>query len=404
MQIYLNRFYSDILKGQQTERIYYFIPPRTGAYEFICKGNEKLSGVIYSELTQECVNSAYCANQSVLRLATTLLYRRRYLIRIYCALPKNKIINYGFILNDFKEPSNAYFKYQWGLLNKTTGFDINILPLWKYIRKSSVKIGIADTGINLGHCSLKGHINTELSFDFTASKNAAEYGHGTYIAGIIGAQAAYEKGMIGISENPNIISLNILAANDNATLKASEAFISAINYSMKNNVKIISCSFCGKEFSKKEKETIKNAKDILFVLAAGNDAVSLDKKGIYPACYELENCIVVAAMDREGNLYPTSNYGGVVDIAAPGENIVGPYGEDKYTKASGTSSAVPFVSGVCSLLLETNPHLTPCDLKRIITDKNNVTQIKALNGKVKTGGIINAYKAFMSLKNVYKEI
>lgn len=63
------------------------------------------------------------------------------------------------------------------------------------------------------------------------------------------------------------------------------------------------------------------ARDILFVIAAGNNSVDLDKEPRYPACYYLENSIVVA-INQKGELYEASNYGGPTNIAAPGSRII----------------------------------------------------------------------------------
>jgi Subtilisin-like serine proteases len=115
----------------------------------------------------------------------------------------------------------------------------------------------------------------------------------------------------------------------------------------------------------------------------------------------LKNSIVVAAIDREGKMYATSNYGKCVDVAAPGENIVGLYGKDGFIKSNGTSAAAPFVTGVCSLLLETKKDLKPSELKKIITNNGNVTPVKGLEKSVKSGGIINAYKAYRFLMMNY---
>ncbi len=85
------------------------------------------------------------------------------------------------------------------------------------------------------------------------------------------------------------------------------------------------------------------AKDILFVIAAGNNAVDLAEEPKYTACYYHENSLVVA-IDEQGQLYATSNYGGSTDIAAPGSSILSTYLEDNYICAHGTSAATPFVS------------------------------------------------------------
>ncbi len=122
----------------------------------------------------------------------------------------------------------------------------------------------------------------------------------------------------------------------------------------------------------------------------------MGKEPFYPACYNLPNIIVVAAVNQYGLLYEKSNYGTSVDIGAPGEDITSIYMEDQYIKVQGTSASAPFVSGVCALVLEKNPKLLPQEVKRIITHPDNITQINGLRGKVKYAGIINAYKCIIT--------
>ena len=96
-------------------------------------------------------------------------------------------------------------------------------------------------------------------------------------------------------------------------------------------------------------------------------------------------------------MYQTSNYGGGVDVVAPGEKVATLYGESAFVKANGTSVATPFVTGVCSLLMQSKPNAKPNEIKRAITDRNNVTLIQGLDKVARSGGMINAYKAYMSL-------
>ena len=125
------------------------------------------------------------------------------------------------------------FKYQWGLLNKESGLDINILPLWNYIKKTNVGIGIADTGINYNHCCLKNYVNPYLAYDFVVnrkedSKGYCEYDdHGTSVAGIIAAIPLNDYGICGITENSCITSLKIFGENNSSKIKSSDAFVKA---------------------------------------------------------------------------------------------------------------------------------------------------------------------------------
>lgn len=367
----------------------YYEPERTGSYEFICNSNEKICMHIYGEVFEENIESRKGVNDYIIKWARTLQCKKRYKISVWSDVTDT--FEFKVEINHIEEPKSTHFKYQWGLLNKRNGLDINILPVWKYIRESSVKVGIADTGIDYN--------NYNLSYLNNKKRDIMEYAHGTHVAGVIASRPNEGIGCIGIVEDRNIISLKILgeAKKELKVRKASEAFIIAIEYAMKNGIRIINCSFCGKDFSEKEKNAMEKAKNIIFVLAAGNHSLNLECEKMFPVCYHLNNVISVAAIDKEGKLYETSNYGRCIDIAAPGEKIVGPYAKNQYIKANGTSAAAPFVTGVCALLLEKYPNLTPYELKRAITSKDNITLLESLTGKVKVGGIINTYKIFNSL-------
>ena len=383
----------------------FFYPPRTGSYEIICNSNRQLQVKICDEKSEDFLLCNINDYGYEYKHARTLLYRNRYYIKINTKNDGNveKKTYIFFKINLILEPSNTMFKYQWGLLNKESGLDINILPLWNYIKKTNVGIGIADTGINYNHCCLKNYVNPYLAYDFVVnrkedSKGYCEYDdHGTSVAGIIAAIPLNDYGICGITENSCITSLKIFGENNSSKIKSSDAFVKAVKYSLKHNIKIINCRFSGKSFSIEEKKVMEWANDILFVIAAGNNACNIEYNRIYPACYELENGIVVAAVDKKGKLYPTSNYGNMVDVVAPGENVVGLYGDSGFIKANGTSVATPFVTGVCSLLMQSKPDAKPKDIKKVITDKSNVTSIKGMDKLTKSGGMINAYKAYQAL-------
>ena len=410
-RIDINKLYKDNISKNCSLKEYYFKPLKTGSYEFICVSTFELNSEIYNLRTNEIVNSAYQKNRKKLRLASTLLEGNIYCIKIYNSeiMKIDEKIEYLFELNFVCLPSNLYFEYQWGIFNSKSGIDINILPVWKYIYNIDIKVGIVDSGIVYNHPCLVKNINLKLSYNFLSENNSSyssaeeesfQKNHGTFIAGIIASQPKNKIGVIGISNNKNIISLKIFGKNSNQKTKfnkTSDNFISAIKYAIKNEIKILNCSFNGKNINHKERKIMEKAKNILFVVSAGNEGINLNRKKIYPACYNLENIIVVGAINKYGELYPTSNYGDTVDIVAPGEDIVSTYADNDYIKASGPSGAAPFVTGVCSLILSKFPTLSPNELKNIITSSENITKIDKLNGKIKTGGMINAYKSLFSI-------
>src|SRR5262249_16740460 len=123
----------------------------------------------------------------------------------------------------------------------------------------------------------------------------------------------------------------------------------------------------------------------------GNEATNNDKTPSYPSSYDVDNILAVAAVDNRGQLASFSNYGkNSVDVAAPGVNIVSTTTAG-YESWSGTSMATPHVSGIAALLAAHEPNLTNIELKNRIMA--SAVPLAGVRGKVKTGGMANAYTA-----------
>jgi hypothetical protein len=169
--------------------------------------------------------------------------------------------------------------------------------------------------------------------------------------------------------------------------------ISAIGYATRKGAKIINASWGGTS-GPGLKEAIKRAGEsgILFVAAAGNGMKNIDTSPYYPASYDLDNIISVAATDQNDNLGMFSNYGAIsVDLAAPGVGIYSTLPGGDYGDKDGTSMATPYVTGVAALVWAANPTFTYQQVKDQILA--SVDPIPALAGKTVTGGRLNAYRS-----------
>ena len=179
------------------------------------------------------------------------------------------------------------------------------------------------------------------------------HGHGTHIAGIIGAEAGNGKGIAGIAPDVSIMCLKYFDPKVPNTDNLRNT-VNAINYARLMHANIINYSGGGTEYSVDEHDAIVEARKagILFVAAAGNERSNSDVHKYYPADYGLPNIISVTAIDPNVQVLPSSNYGATtVDIAAPGQNILSLLPGNGYGTMTGTSQATAFVTGAAVLVM-----------------------------------------------------
>ncbi|MDP4181267.1 MAG: S8 family serine peptidase [Bacillota bacterium] len=350
-------------------------------------------------------------------------------------IPEEKEFNYAvselegdnnveYIQPDYKLyesslPQDPDFSKEWGLKNSgqeingsigLPNIDINVADLWDSLNvKSEVLVGILDTGIDIKHKDLAksiyvnatetingydddkdGYIDDINGWDFINSDNSVydsseEDDHGTHIAGVIAANAD-SVGIRGVTSGIKIVPLKFMNSGYGFTSDAIEA----IEYAKKIGVKIINCSWCDTHYNYALEQEMKNS-GILFVCSAGNDHKDLSLTPTFPACFNLPNIISVGAIDNQGSLAPFSNYGSLVDVAAPGVDIYSSIPENNYDYFDGTSMASPFVSGAAALLLSCFPNLSSADLAQII--QSTVKKLPNLKDTFASGGIIDVSSA-----------
>ena len=288
---------------------------------------------------------------------------------------------------------------------------ISLPQAWDTVKgSSSVIVGVVDSGIDGPHEDLKEQIDYNLCRDFTSGaeviiNNPSDpSGHGTVVAGIIGAKGNNGKGISGACWNVKLASLRVF---DSKGYGYSSYVVQAINFAIKNNIKVL--NFSGAWIN----STISKYYDIaldtaignyfgLFVCSAGNSSDNNDNFIHYPSNYRLSNLIAVAATDINDKKCEFSNYGKLaVDIFAPGVNILSTKKGGGYEQQKGTSFSAPFVSGVAALIYSLYPNIPAKIVKNIILD--NVDKISNLSDKCVSGGRLNAYKAIQNAhpKHIY---
>lgn len=319
-------------------------------------------------------------------------------------------------------PNDPLFSEQWALNNTgqkggTAQAHLDMLKAWAKTKGSAdVVVAVLDTGVDYNHEDLRAnmwtrpknvpqYVDAQLgTFDdrngYNAQANSGDplddNGHGTHVAGIIGADSDNGIGIAGINHKVQIMPLKFLGRGGYGNVKDA---IEAINYAIdrkKNgvNLRVINASWGSTSSSKALEDAIRAASEagILFVAAAGNSSTDNDRRPHYPSNYDLPNMISVAALDRNDQLASFSNYGAkTVHIAAPGREIDSTWLKDDYREASGTSMAAPQVAGIAALILSSEPNLSMAKLRERIL--KSVDKLDTLSGKVAVGGRLNASKA-----------
>jgi subtilisin family serine protease len=334
----------------------------------------------------------------------------------------------NYVMQASGVPNDPQFGLQWGLQNTgqsvngtagAPGADEHVVPAWNVTTgSSSIVIADTDTGVEYTHPDLAANIWSNPGglescpagthgFNVIAGENACDPmdddtaydGHGTHIAGIMGAVGNNGVGVTGINRTSSIMAVKWLDSNSSGLTSNLIAALQLVIQAKQagQNIRVVndSVTFVGTGYSKALSDEIDQlgANDVLFVTAAGNTAQNNDNPSTprYPCDYDRPTEICVAASDQNDRLPSWANYGATtVDLAAPGNNIYSTLRSASYGYINGSSMAAAEVSGAAALILSAG-YQSATNLKADIL--NNVDPIPSLTGLVRTGGRLDVCTA-----------
>lgn len=341
------------------------------------------------------------------------------------------------------------FSKQWGMN------DIGVKNAWKTARGQQMVVAVIDTGVDYTHEDLidnlwrnpgetgqdaqgrdratngvdddgNGYIDDVLGWDFVSNDNkpydlsvdpiqillgGGNPGHGTHCAGNVAAVADNGKGVVGVAPEAKIMSLRFLSEKGEGTTADA---IKAIDYALRNGAKVLSNSWGSEGEDPAEAQENQALRDAitraeqagaLFIAAAGNGHQGVgydndkDAKPAYPASYNHDIIVSVAAIGAQDTLGSFSNWGvRSVDLAAPGVVVYSTTVGGKYSdtvidmfgvKATwdGTSMATPHVAGAAALYWSKHPNATWREVKEALL--SSTKPVASLRGKLLTGGKLN---------------
>jgi subtilisin family serine protease len=340
--------------------------------------------------------------------------------------PSVAYVEPDYLLHESAVPNDPFFALQWGSqntgqavngVNGTPGADDSAYRAWDITTGDpSIVVAETDSGIEythpdlaanvwsnpggIGGCPAGTHGYNELAESCDPMDDETVYdGHGTHVAGIIGASGNNGIGVAGMNWHTKILAVKWLNSNgwgDTSTL------IEALNWIVQAkqagvNIRVVndSATFYGDTYSQALSDEIDvvGANGILFVTAAGNTGDDNDNLAVrrYPCGYDRPTEICVTASDQHDQLPSWANYGvQTVDLAAPGDEIYSTLRGGSYGYISGGSMAAAQVSGAAALILA-RENLSVTDLKADILD--HVDVLPSLSGLVRTGGRLDVCKA-----------
>jgi|GEM_PF-1149994 len=320
-------------------------------------------------------------------------------------------------------PDDPRFKDQRSFRNDDGGKDVAITPAWNLTTgNKAIVVATIDSGIDCNHEDLtancwvnpgesgndsagqdkrtngvdddgNGLVDDWQGWNFFSNNNRPfdDNGHGTHVAGIIGAVGNNGKGVAGINWNVSLVPLKAFDASGMGTVSA---IIASLDYAAKMGITLTNNSYGQFDPPRILEQAVIAARDkgVFMSCAAGNAGKMLNQLMFGPATYPYDNIIAVTAVDDKGAWPKFANSGHTsIDLAAPGVDVLSTTPDNHYERLTGTSMATPHVTGALALMKAAFPDATYQDLAaRVI---KGVTVIPENKYQCASGGMLNVFNA-----------
>ena len=229
---------------------------------------------------------------------------------------------------------------------------------------TGIRVGVIDTGIDFNHPDLASNIKGGVNILSPSLRPQDDNGHGTHIAGIIGALNNH-FGVVGVAPKVSLYAIKVLNASGKGTISN---LIRGVEWAIANRMHILNISISGGTLTTPLLDYVLQSAakhGILIVAAAGNTGTPAGTGDTVSVPARLEPVISVAALNRNNGREPYSATG-KVDLAAPGAQILSTYSYRRFAILSGTSMAAAHVSGALAIYRAAYPRLDSHEIKKMV--------------------------------------
>lgn len=281
-------------------------------------------------------------------------------VRAYTSLDEVEYAELNYWYYVFGEPNDAFASSQYALYSPSYQ-GIDAVRGWDIEQgDASVIVAIIDTGVDYTHEDLAGKVVKGYDFVNEDFDPRDDHGHGTHVAGIIGAITNNGRGIAGVCPGCSLLAVKTITANGSG---ANSWIANGISNAVNLGAQVVNLSLGGLERSQTIKLAVQQAyqRGVLVVSASGNDGSGVT---LYPAGFD--EVIGVGATDRYGDHASFSNYGSHLELSAPGQSIYSTLPGNRYEAWNGTSMACPHVAGLAGLLLSQFPNSSIHEIRQLM--------------------------------------